>query len=199
MSDAPVEGYEFGPDATQRATEAALARCDDARTIVMVEGTTDQIALETVAEALGRDLDDERIVVLPIGGAQAAKTFVPRLDAPGRTLRGLVDAAEADHVVAPLAAAGHVDAVAICDPDLEFELIRALGSAAVEAELEGMGDLRSFRTLQKQQAWRDRPVDEQLHRWLRSVARRGPIYACALVLATPVDHLPAPLVQALGE
>src|ERR1700726_3815844 len=45
----------------------------------------------------------------------------------------------------------------VCVADLEDELIRALGVAAVERVLEAQGDLDAFRTFQKQAAWRGRP------------------------------------------
>ena len=44
----------------------------------------------------------------------------------------------------------------VCESDLEDELIRSLGAEAVEAILDAQGDLPSFRTLQKQPAWRGR-------------------------------------------
>ncbi len=41
--------YVSGPDATARATARALARVGDSRAVVLVEGISDQIALETLA------------------------------------------------------------------------------------------------------------------------------------------------------
>src|SRR5690349_19121685 len=67
----PADDHVGGPDATVRATARALARIDDAATLVLVEGVLDQIALETAAAERGRDLDADRIVIVPIGGAHA--------------------------------------------------------------------------------------------------------------------------------
>ena len=49
----------------------------------------------------------------------------------------------------------------VCDNDLEDELIRAVGTAAVEDALDEMGHLVRFRTFQYQPEWRDRsPADQ---------------------------------------
>ena len=71
----------------------------------------------------------------------------------------------------------------MCVADLEDELIRALGAAAVEQVVAAQGELGSFRTFQKQPAWRGRAIEEQLRRFMgtyggrkiryRGVARRG--------------------------
>src|SRR5690348_5642281 len=63
-----------GPQATHRA----LAREVDARAVVLVEGYSDQIAVETLAAQQGRDLAQERVLVVPIGGAQAIGRFLAR-------------------------------------------------------------------------------------------------------------------------
>jgi hypothetical protein len=81
----------------------------------------------------------------------------------------------------------------VCDADLEDELIRALGADVVLAVAEVHGDLGSFRTLQKQEAWRGRPVEEQLRRFLGSGARRKVRYARLLVEALDLACVPRPL------
>ena len=42
-----------------------------ARAVVLVEGVSDQRALEALAERRGRDLGAEQVAIVPIGGAQA--------------------------------------------------------------------------------------------------------------------------------
>src|SRR5207249_4374984 len=69
----------------------------------------------------------------------------------------------------------------VCVLDLEDELIRSLGAAAVEAVVEAHGDLGSFRTLQTQPAWRERPPEEQLRRFMGSGGSRKIRYARLLV------------------
>ena len=82
----------------------------------------------------------------------------------------------------------------MCIEDLEDELIRAVGPAAVEALFDSQGDLASFRSFQNQPAWRGRGLDAQLRRFLGSGARRKLHYARLLVqAAVDRDHLPPPL------
>ena len=81
----------------------------------------------------------------------------------------------------------------VCDADLEDELIRALGAESVEQIAEAQGDLGAFRTLQKQPAWRGRPREEQLRRWMGSGGRRKIRYARLLVEALDLTEVPRPL------
>jgi hypothetical protein len=87
----------------------------------------------------------------------------------------------------------------VCDVDLEDELIRALGAEAVERIAEAQGELGAFRTLQKQPAWRGRPTEEQLRRWLGSGARRKIRYARLLVEALELTEVPRPLTLVLAH
>jgi hypothetical protein len=63
----------------------------------------------------------------------------------------------------------------------------------VEAVVDAQGELGSFRTLQKQPAWRGRPAEEQLRRFLGSGGSRKIRYARLLVEALDLDHVPRPL------
>ena len=72
-------------------------------------------------------------------------------------------------------------------------MIRALGAAAVEEVVEAQGELGPFRTLQKQRAWRGRPQDEQLRRFMGSGGRRKIRYARLLVEALDLTEVPRPL------
>ena len=48
-----LDGYVSGPAASIRATARALAKVDNAVAVVLVEGISDQIALETAAVGRG--------------------------------------------------------------------------------------------------------------------------------------------------
>ncbi|MEU8175357.1 TOPRIM nucleotidyl transferase/hydrolase domain-containing protein [Microbispora hainanensis] len=199
-------GYESGPDAPIRAMERALARIGDAVTLVLVEGPSDQIALETAAAVRGRDLEAERIVIVPIGGAHAIGRFLTGLGPPGARVRlaGLCDLCEeeifrralvANRVGSPRTRADmeHLGFY-VCVDDLEDELIRAVGSAEIEALFDSHGDLRAFRSLQRQPEWRGREPEAQIRRFLGSGARRKLRYARLLVEAAIArDRLPRPL------
>ena len=80
MSTAEVRNGHLGDNAASlRATARALAKVETAAAVVLVEGISDQIALETAAVGRGRDLEAERVVIVPIGGAHAARRFLSRL------------------------------------------------------------------------------------------------------------------------
>ncbi len=51
-----LDGYVSGPAAPIQATARALAKVDGAAAVVLVEGISDQIAVETAARCRGRDL-----------------------------------------------------------------------------------------------------------------------------------------------
>ncbi len=206
---AALDGYVSGPDAPIRAAAAALADAESARSLVLVEGISDQIALETLASRHGRDLGAERAVIVPIGGAHAVVRYLTRFGPQGAGLEiaGMCDAGEEEFVRRGLAAAGlgspqtRVDmerlGFFVCVSDLEDELIRASGRASIEALLDAEGDLASFQTLQKQPAWRQQSFEAQIHRFLGAGARRKLRYARLLVGSLDLDRVPRPLNDVL--
>jgi hypothetical protein len=161
------------------------------RAVVLVEGTSDKVAIETLAERRGRDLEAEGVTVVPIGGAHAVGRYVERFG--GATVTGLCDVGEAAAFERALP-----DGFYVCDADLEDELIRALGVDTVLRIVEENDDLRSFRTLQKQSAWRGRPTHDQLRRFMGSGGRRKIRYARFLVEALEPQQVPAPLAGLLA-
>jgi hypothetical protein len=201
-----LDGYVSGPDAPIEATARALARVDNAVAVVLVEGISDQIAVETAAAGRGRDLAAERVVIVPIGGAHAIGHFLTRLGPLGTQVRlaGLCDLNEEEIFRRGLVAARvgaprtrtDIEQLGFyaCVDDLEDELIRAVGTAGVEALFDSQGDLGSFRSLQSQPAWRGREPETQMRRFLGSGARRKLRYARLLVeAALGRDTLPRPL------
>lgn len=201
---------ETDPSATQ-ATRRALATVGDSRAIVLVEGISDQIALETLAARRGRDLDGEGISVVPIGGAQAIGRFLTRFGPQGSGVRlaGLCDAGEEEVFRRGLERAGFGSDLTrlemerlgfyVCVADLEDELIRAVGPAFVEAVLASQGDLGSFRTFQRQLAWRGQGIEGQLRRFLGSADRRKIRYPRLLVDALDLARVPRPLDGVLAH
>src|SRR5262245_28641798 len=81
-------------DGAQRVVAEAKAN-----TVVLVEGWSDQAAIETLAHRVGLDLQVMAVVVLPIGGATNAHQFAVRLGIRGLRLRlvGLYDLPEERH------------------------------------------------------------------------------------------------------
>ena len=178
---------------------------------MLVEGVSDQHALEALAARRGRDLDAEGVSVVPIGGAQAIGRFLSRFGPEGLDvgLAGLCDAGEERDFQQALERAGlgsdltraEMEALGfyVCVEDLEDELIRSLGAATVEQIVEAQGDLGAFRNLQKQPAWRERPTEEQLRRFMGSGGRRKIRYARLLVDALDLTQVPRPLDLVLAH
>ena len=187
----------------------AARLADDVRAVVLVEVLSDRSALEALAERHGRDLAAEGVSVVPIGGAQAIRRALDLYGPPGLdlALAGLCDAGEERSFLRGLEHAGLGSDLTrdemerlgfyVCEADLEDELIRALGTNAVERIVEANGDLRPFRTLQKQPEWRGRPANEQLRRFMGSGGRRKIRYASLLVEALELTLMPRPLDRVL--
>lgn len=68
----------------------------DVRRVVLVEGVSDQFAVEALAERRGRDLPAEGVSVVPMGGATNIGHFLEMLGPTGSDvgLAGLYDEAE---------------------------------------------------------------------------------------------------------
>jgi hypothetical protein len=179
-----------------------------ASALVIVEGISDQVALETLAVRRGRDLVAEGISIVPIGGAQRIGRFLEPLIASGREvgLAGLCDAGEESVFRRGLERAGLGSGLTratmerlgfyVCVEDLEDELIRSLGAAAVENVLEAHGHLGSFRTYQKQQAHQRKAPEAQLRGFLGNYKAR---YGRFLVEALDLDRVPRPLDGVLAH
>jgi hypothetical protein len=180
-------------------------------TVVLVEGVSDRRALETLARRRGRDLEAEGVAVVPIGGAQAIGRFLDDYGPRGLDVKlaGLCDAGEEDHFRRALERAGlgsdlgraEMESLGfyVCVEDLEDELIRSLGAAVVEEVMNSQGDLESFRTFQKQPAWRGRSVEQQLRRFLGTHSGRKIDSAAALVGALDLARVPRPLDRLLAH
>ncbi len=192
-------------------TSSQTAEAFFARAVVLVEGISDQRALEALAQRRGRNLDAEGISIVPIGGAQAIGSFLDLFGPQGFDVRlaGLCDAAEEGEFQRGLERAGlgsnltraDMESLGfyVCVADLEDELIRALGAASVEQVVDDQGDLGSFRTLQKQPAWEGRTNEEQLRRFMGSGGSRKIQYARLLVDALDLTQVPRPLDRVLAH
>ena len=207
-----VEPADGGGGAQLVAAAAhALATGADSRAVVLVEGVSDQVALETLAERRGRNLSAEDISILPMGGATNIRSFLDLFGPQGLDVRlaGLCDAAEEGDFRRGLERAGlgsnlsraDMEALGfyVCVADLEDELIRALGAASVEEILDAQGELGSFRTFQRQPAWQGRGTEEQLRRFMGSGAGRKIRYARLLVDALHLTRVPRPLERVLAH
>ena len=178
---------------------------DGPRAVVLVEGTSDQCALETLARRQGRNLDSEGVAVVPMGGARSIGRFLDLYGPKGRDVRlaGLCDAGEVGDFRRGLERAGlgrdltlpDMERLGffVCLADLEDELIRSLGPASVAEVVDAQGDLGSFRIFQKQPAQRARTTSEQLRRFMGTRSGRKIHYARLLVEALELTRVPRPL------
>lgn len=162
--------------------------------VVLVEGESDRIAVETLAARQGRDLQSEGVAVIAAGGAHALPLMLHTLQV--ERVACLYDRAEEEVILRGLRRAGITPhKFCACDPDLEGELVRALGAERTLRLVEERGQLSVFRTYQKQPGKRALPLEAQLHGWLHNWKVR---YAAALVEALDLDRVPAPLACVLA-
>jgi len=150
-------------------------------TVVLVEGVSDVAALE----ALG--IARSGLLILPLGGATNVGTVARRFaDSPVHVV-GLCDIGEERFFAKVL------DEYFVCDADLEDELIRSLGIEGTERVIELQGDLGMLRTFQNQPAQRSRAPQQQLRRFMGTLAGRKEKYGRALVEGLGDGPVPAPL------
>jgi hypothetical protein len=175
------------------------------RALVIVEGESDQAAIEALAERRAIDLAGAGVRIACLGGAHRIGVFLQELgpERESPQLAGLCDAGEEPVFRRALERAGFGFDLTrkdmeqlgfyVCDADLEDELIRALGSARVEEILAANDDLHRFRTLQQMPAWRGRNAEDQLRRFMGSGGRRKIRYARLLVEALDLERIPRAL------
>jgi hypothetical protein len=180
--------------------EQAHAAGTNSRTVVLVEGASDQRAIETLARRRGRNLGTEGVAIIPIAGATNLTRFLELLGGYSVTLAGMCDEGEegafrhaleqADLGSAPSRTDLERLGFFVCVRDLEDELIRSLGADRVQAVIEVQGQLRPFRSFQNQPAQRHKPIESQLWRWMGNHKIR---YASLLVDALDLENVPRPL------
>jgi hypothetical protein len=196
------------PAGVASAAERERAVGADTRAVVLVEGLSDRVALEVLADRRGVDLAARGVVVVPTGGATAVRACAEQYAGRGLRLAGLYDVGEERAVARALERAGlgvALDRPALerlgffaCVDDLEDELIRASGVDGVEAVLDRQGDLTSFRRLQRQPAQRERSSAAQLQRFMGARSGRKWRYAALLTDALDLAAIPAPLTRVLA-
>ena len=179
--------------------------------VVLVEGLSDQLALEVLARRRGRDLAAEGVAAVAMHGATNLGRYLARYGPRGLDVKlaGLCDAAEEDYFGRVLRRAGiggktsggAMEALGffVCRADLEDELIRAVGTDAVEAVITAQGELRSLRTLQRQPAQRARSAQDQLRRFMSGRSGNKHRYARLLADAVDMNQVPRPLEGVLAH
>lgn len=189
-----------------------LVKTAGLRAVVLVEGVSDRVAVETLAARRGRALDADGVCVVSIGGAMSIGRYLGVFNASssgasGFQVVGLCDVGEERYFQRALEQTGRgvgVDRVGmerlgffVCRLDLEDELIRSLGVTGTLDVLEAEGDHRNFQTFQLQPAQRERPIQRQLRRFMGTISGRKEHYAQALVEALDLERVPRPLEAVL--
>jgi hypothetical protein len=203
-----------GSDDTLRIERDLLltkAAAEEGRTIVLVEGLSDKAAIDALAKRHGRNLADEGITIVAIGGATKIWGFLDSLGPLdlGVKLAGLCDIGEERHFRRALQRAGFgLDITRsdmerlgfyICNADLEDELIRSLGANTMLEVIAEQGDLGRFHLFRRQPEWQEQSRHAQLRRWLGTTAHRKISYARLLVDALDLGRVPEPLERLLGH
>jgi len=193
---------------------------------VLVEGMSDQAALETLASRCGRNLREEGVFVVPMGGATNIGHFLGLFGPRGFGVRlaGLCDEGEERDFRRSLEQTGlgaglnragldraglnraGLDRAGlerlgffVCVADLEDELIRSLGVRRVEQLIEAQGELGPFRTFTRQPAQRNRTREQQLRRFMGTRSGRKIHYGHVLAAALDLTRLPGPLAGVLSR
>jgi predicted ATPase len=191
-----------------RYTTPQTAEAFFAKAVILVEGLSDLFALVAAANTLGRNLNAEGIAIVSMEGAGGIDTFVKLLGPAGFQLKlaGLCDADKESLWANTLHAAGlctHPTRAAVedagyfvCDPDLEGELLAALGARAVVDIIESQGEKAVFDRFALQPAQRTKNLEEQLHAFL---AKRKVRYAPLLAERLGHGKIPAPLTGVLNH
>jgi len=200
------EGTLVNAEVSRTQTDQAIPRG-----VILVEGVSDQLALEALARRRGRNLEAEGISIVPMGGATNIRRFLDVYGPHGFGLRlaGLYDAGEEGDFQRALERAGfgadltRADMERLgfyaCQADLEEELIRALGAAGVERVIEAQDELASLLPLQNQPQWRGRKVEEQLRRFFGSKGSRKSRFGALLVEAVDLEDVPRPLDRVVAH
>lgn len=170
------------------------------RTLVLVEGRSDRLALHALARRRGDSW--QGIELVELGGITNLRTRLLALESASPVL-GLYDAAERSYVARILAMSGVTDLEAAgfygCERDLEDEVIRAAGAELALETLAARGELARFRSFQRQPAQRVRSVERQLHRFAGTAAGRKSRFAADLVEVIPMERMPSPLTALLDR
>lgn len=164
------------------------------RPSLLVEGESDALALTVLGARLGVNVHP--VVMHGITNLRAHLAHLA--DDPGRTALLLHDRRETAYVERVLAQTGAEVTTAVCDADLEDELLRAVGVRGMLAVVDAQGERAAYERMAQQPAQRDRTDHERLHRWLGARSGHKRTYAGLLAGAVPLDTAPAPLLDLLA-
>lgn len=193
----PHDARRLSRYTTPQAAEAFFAR-----RVVLVEGVSDMLVVEGLAQRRGQNLSGAGVAVVPVGGAGVFDVHHQLYGPRGLQLNlaGLCDRAEERYVQAALEADGagrNLDQATrerlgffVCDSDLEDELLDSIGDPAVTQLIAANGHANDLALYAGQPPNRARTQHENLLGFLR---RRKVEYAPLLTDAVDMTRIPRPL------
>jgi ABC-type cobalamin/Fe3+-siderophores transport system ATPase subunit len=132
------------------------------RKTIFVEGTSDRLVLLALARKQGRNFDAEAVSIVVLHGSGQLKTHLKILGPAGLdvNLGGLCDAHDEEawrnaledaHIGSDLDRQGAEEiGFFVCDPDLEGELIAAVGEGVVEELIDAEGETAAWEAFRAQ-------------------------------------------------
>ena len=188
--------------ATSETAEAFFAR-----TVLLVEGPSDYLAVREAARILGVDLDGKAVSIVSLQGAGLLETYLRLLGPSGLDLElaGLCDLDAESDWRNKLAAAGcavhdrttmNVQGFFICDRDLEAELVAAHGDQAVLTIINGDGEGSRYAAFANQPLNRGLSTTEQLEKFARGNKTR---WSPRLMGALTARTIPQPIKDLLAR
>ncbi len=195
--------------ALSRYSTPETAEAFFARKVILVEGLSDRLALLSLARRRGRNLDAEQTSVVALHGAGTIGSFLSLLGPNGLKLKlsGLCDENEEGDWIKKLEQNGFGSGLTrttlasfgffVSVRDLEDELVRALGNAAVENLIDAQGEKAKLSTFASQSDKKGKPVNEVLRLFLQSRDRKVR-YAPLLVEALNMTTVPQGLDEVLN-
>jgi hypothetical protein len=176
-----------------------------APTVVLLEGRSDRLAVEALAQRRAADL--AAVDLVELDGITNLRARLTALSTTGARVLVLFDGGEARYVsgvqrdLGLMSGTGERPPGAIgffgCERDLEEEVIRAAGPELVLETLAVRGELGRFRMFQRQPAQRVRSIEEQLHRFAGTAAGRKSRFAADVIDVIPMERMPEPLTRLL--
>ena len=164
---------------------------------LLVEGESDKAALQTLATRFGVDVVADDITISVINGAGNFGRAIAEAAAQGHRVGGLYDEGEERFVAGALNRQEGEDLTRqgffACRRDLEDELIRAIGVAAITPLLESKSDLKGFRAFQGQEAHSSAEPGEQLRRFISATGARKRDYAAVMAAEVAFEDVPEPM------
>ena len=192
-----------------RHVSAGLAEALFARTVVLVEGPGDRLALNCFAQTLGVDLDVLAASIVEMDGADLFGTLHTLLGPPGLAIRvlGLCDQDREQSWADVVLGTGNYtgdramleqSGIYVLDPDIEGVLVAAHGDADAEQAIAQAGMASQLQAFRNQPAYAVLSAHDQLLTFVRH-KRQKTVLPPALASALTAPAIPGPIARLLDD